>query len=535
MAIRERAREASSVSTLSTVDRSVSPARVTFPAPYNAASDLVDRQLEAGHGDRVAFQDDTRTLTYATLAEQVQRAGNALLALGLQPEQRVLLVMLDTVDFPVVFLGAIRAGLVPVPVNTLLTEADYRYLATDSRARAVIVSDALLAKVSPAITDVPHVIVAPSVLGGPAHDRASLPELLAAAAPVLEPARTHADEPAFWLYSSGSTGAPKGCVHLHASIAWTTVLYAQDVLGLRQDDKVYSAAKLFFAYGLGNALTFPLSVGASAVLSAERPTPASVARMHATHEPTVFGGVPTLFAALLAGGHAASPRLRVSTSAGEALPAHVGRTWRERHGSPILDGIGSTEMLHVFVSNRVDHVEDGTTGTPVPGYDVKLVGDDGGPVADGEEGSLWVHGPSCATHYWNQREKSLATFYGPWTRTGDRYVRRADGAFVYSGRADDMLKVGGIWVSPFEVESALAAHPAVLECAVVGHADEHGLIKPRAFVVCHEVAPPELAHELRAHVKALLAPYKYPRWIDFVTELPKTATGKIQRYKLREP
>jgi benzoate-CoA ligase family protein len=312
-------------------------------------------------------------------------------------------------------------------------------------------------------------------------------------------------------------------------------LYAQAVLGIQHGDKVYSAAKLFFAYSLGNALTFPLSVGASSVLSADRPTPANVARIHAERQPTIFGGVPTLFASLLAGGQPVSPRLRVSTSAGEALPAHVGRAWRERHGTVILDGIGSTEMLHIFVSNREGAVEDGSTGRPVPGYDVKLVGDDGAPVADGEEGSLWVSGPSCATHYWNQRAKSLATFHGPWTRTGDRYVRRADGAYVYSGRADDMLKVGGIWVSPFEVESALAAHPAVLECAVVGHPDADGLIKPRAFVVCNEAPARDLADLLRVHVKSILAPYKYPRWIEFVTELPKTATGKIQRYKLRQP
>ena len=318
----------------------------------------------------------------------------------------------------------------------------------------------------------------------------------------------------------------------------TAVLYAQGVLQLRADDVVYSAAKLFFAYGLGNSLTFPLSVGASAVLSAERPTPAVVARiMHASH-PSIFCGVPTLFASLLASSElegGVSPRLRVSTSAGEALPRHVGEAWNTRFGSQILDGIGSTEMLHIFISNRHDDVRYGSSGRPVPGYQLKLVGDDGEPVPHGEEGSLWVSGPSAAACSWNNREKSLATFHGPWTRTGDRYVCDADGYYVYSGRADDMLKVGGIWVSPFEAESALSEHPSVLEAAVVGHEDAEGLTKPKAFVVLKPEHPgsEQLSAALKTFVKRKLAPYKYPRWIEFLEELPKTATGKIQRYRLR--
>ena len=345
---------------------------------------------------------------------------------------------------------------------------------------------------------------------------------------------------AFWLYSSGSTGAPKGALHLHSHLAQTAALYGSGVLGMREDDVVFSAAKLFFAYGLGNAMTFPMHVGASAVLMAERPTPAAVMRVMKELEPTIFCGVPTLFAAILAdaslGPGQGSPRLRVSISAGEALPKHVGERWRERFGTDILDGIGSTEMLHIFLSNRHGDVRYGTSGKPVPGYDVKLVDDSGEPASDGEEGSLWVRGPSSCTGYWNQRERSLATFHGPWTRTGDRYVRDADGYYTYAGRADDMLKVGGIWVSPFEVESALAAHDAVLEAAVVGHADEEGLVKPRAYVVLKDrgAASAELADELKAFVKERLAHYKYPRWIQFVDELPKTATGKIQRYKLRD-
>jgi benzoate-CoA ligase family protein len=308
---------------------------------------------------------------------------------------------------------------------------------------------------------------------------------------------------------------------------------------MREDDVVFSAAKLFFAYGLGNAMTFPLHVGATAVLMAERPTPASVMRTMKKHRPTIFGGVPTLFAAILADGSldraSASDRLRTSISAGEALPRHVGERWRERFGTDILDGIGSTEMLHIFISNRHGDVRYGTSGKPVPGYEVKLVDDSGEPTPEGEDGALWVRGPSACVAYWNQRDKSLGTFHGPWTRTGDRYLRDADGYYTYAGRSDDMLKVGGIWVSPFEVESALAAHEAVLEAAVVGHGDDDGLVKPRAFVVLKQAgsAGEKLADELKAFVKSRLAHYKYPRWIVFVDELPKTATGKIQRYKLR--
>ncbi|MBC7976589.1 MAG: benzoate-CoA ligase family protein, partial [Myxococcales bacterium] len=344
-------------------------------------------------------------------------------------------------------------------------------------------------------------------------------------------------------YSSGSTGKAKGAMHLHGSLMWTAALYAQPILGITADDVVYSAAKLFFAYGLGNALTFPLSVGATAVLSAERPTPASVMRVLRTHEPTIFGGVPTLFAQLLADPaltRDTAPRLRVSTSAGEALPRHIGERWRERMASDILDGIGSTEMLHIFLSNRPGEVRYGTTGRAVPGYDLELRGDDDRPIAgDGDgseaEGALWVRGPSSCVAYWNDRARSLAAFHGPWTRTGDRYTRNPDGTWTYGGRADDMLKVGGIWVSPFEVESALAAHPAVLEAAVIGAEDNDRLIKPTAFVVLREghAASPELVTELQRLVKTSLAPFKYPRWVEVVTELPKTATGKIQRFKLR--
>jgi benzoate-CoA ligase family protein len=503
------------------------PPRVTFPAAYNAGVDLATRNLAAGA--QVVYHDDLRTLTYAELAERAARVAGALAGLGVLPEQRVLLVLLDTVDFPAVFVGAMQLGAVPVPVNTLLTAADIAFLARDSRARLAVVSDALLPKLSDALAGVP-LVVAGAGAGG-AHPR--LDDLLAAALAPAAPAVTTPDDVAFWLYSSGSTGAPKGVLHLHAHPMRTAALYAQGVLGFGPDDVVYSAAKLFFAYGLGNALTFPLAVGARAVLSAERPTPAVVARVMREHRPTLFFGVPTLFAALLADpSFTVSPALRLSVSAGEALPRHVGEAWRARFGTDILDGIGSTELLHIFLSARPGEVTYGTTGRPVPGYDVKIVDDDGAPVAAGSEGALWVRGPTAAVAYFGARERSLATFHGPWTRTGDRYLENPDGTFTYRGRTDDMLKVGGIWVSPFEVESAVAAHPAVLEAAVVGHPDSDGLIKPKAFVVLKQaLAEPEA--ELRAFVKASLAPFKCPRWVEVVADLPKTATGKIQRFRLR--
>ncbi len=524
------------------VDATLSPPSVVIPRDYNAATDFIDRHLAEGRGGKVAFRDDRGSYTYADLAERVARAGNALKGLGVTSEQRVLMCMLDTIDFPSVFFGAVKAGMVAVPINTLLTTTDYAFMLRDSRARALVVSDALYAKVAPALSASPyleHVIVASSPLGGDHGGHHRLEALTRAASSILEAAPTTADDVAFWLYSSGSTGTPKGAIHLHAHLVQTAALYARGVLGLRETDMVFSAAKLFFAYGLGNAMTFPLHVGATAVLMAERPTPAAVMRVLREQQPTIFGGVPTLFASILADGalvaEKGSTALRASTSAGEALPKHVGERWKARFGSDILDGIGSTEMLHIFISNRHGDLRYGTSGRPVPGYDVKLVDDSGEPVPDGSDGSLWVRGPSCCVAYWNQRQKSLDTFHGPWTRTGDRYVRDADGYYTYAGRADDMLKVGGIWVSPFEVESALGAHDAVLEAAVVGHADEEGLTKPKAFVVLKQgvAASDALCQELKAFVKSRLAPYKYPRWVELTPELPKTATGKIQRFKLR--
>ena len=522
---------------LSRADHSVSPPSIAIPRDYNAAHDLIERNLLAGRGSKTAYIDDHGRYSYVELRDRVNRAANALGALGVEIESRVMLALLDTIDFPSVFLGAIKAGVIPVPVNTLLTTADYKFMLEDSRVRALIVSEALLPAFAPLLDKVPslkHVIVS----GRDAHGHLHLQQLMGAASTACEPASTKADDACFWLYSSGSTGTPKGAVHVHSSLIQTAELYAKPILGIRESDLVFSAAKLFFAYGLGNALTFPLAVGATALLMAERPTPAAVFKRLKEHRPTIFYGVPTLYGALLA--HAERPSkgdlaLRVCTSAGEALPAELGQRWTEQFGVEILDGIGSTEMLHIFISNRPGEVRYGTTGKPVPGYEIRLVDEQGMDSAVGEIGELQINGPTSAMCYWNNRARSLTTFVGPWTRAGDKYTRDAEGFYTYGGRSDDMLKVSGMYVSPFEVEAALMSHPDVLEAAVIGVADDQDLIKPKAFIVARPgvAGSPALADSLKGHVKNRLAPYKYPRWVEFMPELPKTATGKIQRFKLR--
>ena len=510
---------------------------ITLPRAYNAATDLIERNLNAGRGDKIAFIDDSGSLTYRELSARVDRAANAFRGLGLEPEQRILLCLFDTVDFPTAFLGAIKAGLVPIPVNTLMTTADYEFMLRDSRARALIVSSPLLEKFKPVLPDLPmlqHVIVS----GEPAKSEKSLSAILADAQPRAQPAATNCDDVCFWLYTSGSTGSPKGAVHLQSHLILTAELYAKRALGMVETDTVYSAAKLFFAYGLGNSLSFPLSVGATSLLFADRPTPGAVAKILVEKKPSIFCGVPTLYAAMLASAELPRPEqvaLRRCVSAGEALPEQIGRRWLDHFGVDILDGIGSTEMLHIFLSNRPGNVRYGTTGVPVPGYAIRLVDENGQPTPVGEVGELQVSGPTSAAYYWNNRERSRDTFQGVWTRSGDKYIRNADGYYVYCGRTDDMLKVGGIYVSPFEVEDALITHEAVLEAAVVAQADENRLMKPKAFVVLRPgiEATPALAEALQQHVKSKLAPYKYPRWIEFLPDLPKTATGKIQRFKLR--
>jgi len=520
------------------VDTSHMPPVLDVPREYNAAVEFIDQHTRAGRGDKTAVIDAAGSYSYAELAERVNRAGNALKDLAVEMETRVAMIMLDTVDFPAVFWGAIKAGAVPIPINTLLTSKDLDYMLRDSRAHVLVVSEALHEKVAPILADQPWLRTV-VISGGASGEHAALSDLMDAASPDLEPAPTTCDDIAFWLYSSGSTGAPKGTMHLQSDLVNTAVLYGQHTLGIREDDVALSAAKLFFAYGLGNAMTFPFYVGATAVLHAGRPTPDAMMELLREHQPTIFYGVPTLYGAMLADRandrSKGSEKLRLCVSAGEALPEEVAKRWKERFGTEILDGIGSTEMLHIFLSNRPDDIRYGTTGKPVPGYDTKVVDENDEPVGSGELGELLVRGPSAAMAYWNQRQKSLRTFLGPWTRTGDKYIVDEEGYHHYCGRSDDMLKVSGNWVSPFEVESALVGHEQVLECAVVGEADESDLIKPKAFVVVKEGVEPSdaLADELKAFVKGNLAPYKYPRWIEFVDELPKTATGKIQRFKLR--
>lgn len=509
------------------------------PALFNFTAHLFAlNQTRAG---KTAYIDDTGPTTYAELEDRARRFASALRTLGVHPEERVLLVMLDTVALPIAFLGALYAGVVPVVANTLLTSADYVYMLTHSHARAVIASGPLLPVVMQALESAEHdgcqLIVSQPDAGKPIAAPV-LEALIDAATPAVKNAMTGGDDIAFWLYSSGSTGKPKGTVHTHSNLYWTAELYAKPVLGIVESDVVFSAAKLFFAYGLGNGLTFPLSVGATAILMAERPTADAIFARLIKHRPTVFYGVPTLYANMLVSANLparADVAMRVCTSAGEALPREIGERFTAHFGCEILDGIGSTEMLHIFLSNRAGAVEYGTTGRPVPGYEIELRDEAGHAVPDGEVGDLFIKGPSAAVMYWNNREKSRATFLGEWIRSGDKYSRLANGCYVYAGRSDDMLKVSGQYVSPVEVEMVLVQHEAVLEAAVVG-VDHGGLVKTRAFVVLkREFAPSEiLVDALKAFVKDRLAPHKYPRDIVFVDDLPKTATGKIQRFKLRE-
>ncbi len=511
------------------------------PARFNFAQHLID--CNSKRPGKTAFVDDAGALTYGALEDRVRRMAAGLRSLGMRREERVLLLMHDCTDWPVSFLGAMYAGLVPVAVNTLLTADDYAYMLENSRAQAVLVSGALLPSLTAAMTRSDHEVhkVIVSRPMAPLHpSEVELETFLQAHAPAAKPAATGADDPGFWLYSSGSTGRPKGTVHSHANPFWTAELYGKNVLRIREDDVCFSAAKLFFAYGLGNGLSFPMSVGATTILMPERPTADATFKRWlggvGDLRPTVFFGAPTGFAGMLANPQLPEPgavALRLVSSAGEALPADIGERFKAHFGVDIVDGIGSTEMLHIFMSNRPERVRYGTTGWPVPGYAVELRGEGGAGVPDGEPGDLYIHGPSAALMYWGNRAKTLETFQGGWTKSGDKYVRNSDGSYTYSGRSDDMLKVGGIYVSPFEVEATLVQHPAVLEAAVIGKEDAEGLTKTKAFVVLKSGATVD-EDELKVFVKERLAPYKYPRFIEFVDELPKTATGKIQRFKLRE-
>ena len=506
---------------------------------YNAAVDFLDTNIAAGRADKLAYVDPARALTFGDLREFATRVGPMLARLGIGPEDRIALALLDTVDFPIIFWGAIHAGVIPVLFNTRLTVEQYRYLLEDSRAKAIFVSPAVLPDVHAAaqgVTTLRKIIV----VGGGPQEHTRFDHLLESELPG-EAARTSCDEVAYWMYSSGTTGLPKGVMHVHSTPRFISQLIGDGLLGIRDTDVSFSAAKMFFSYGLSNSIICPMGAGATTVLYPERPTPRTVFEMLHTYQPSVFYAVPTLYASVLGDGSctpaAGSQRLRLCVSAGEPLPADLGQNWKRRFGVDIVNGVGSTEMGHLFLTNRPERVEYGTAGFPVNGFDVRLVDDQGRGVADDEIGELLVRAPTAAAGYWNQRAKSRQTFQGEWTRTGDKYLRREDGVYVYCGRADDMFKVSGIWVSPHEVEAALTAHPRVLEAAVIPAEDAEGLVKPKAFVVLKDrggdLPGRALYEELKVHVKLSIGPWKYPRWIEFVDELPRTGSGKLQRHLLR--
>ena len=517
------------------VDHAPAPSTIAFAPVFNMAVPFIDRHLAEGRSEKAAIRTVAGDVTYGELAEQVNRCGNVLREMGLVPGDRLLMIVKDCPEFFYLFWGAIKAGVVPMPVNTLLRAPDYQYMIGDSACAAVVYSPEYAAEVAPALASAarrPEALVTEG-------DDAALQARLARASTALNAVAAAAEDDCFWLYSSGSTGRPKGAVHRHRDIVVTCVHYAVDTLGMGEDDVCFSAAKLFFAYGLGNAMTFPLWVGATAVLSDQRPSPQMTFDLIERFKPTLYFGVPTLYAAQLRELEQA-PRdvssLRLCVSAGEALPSDIFQRWQALTNLIILDGIGSTELLHIFISNRLEDYKPGSSGRVVPGYETQIVDENDVPVAPGEVGRLLVKGDSAARCYWNNPERTAATMRGEWVNTGDTYLQDDEGYYVYCGRSDDMLKVGGIWCSPVEIESRLVEHPKVLEAAVVGRADDDGLIKPEAHVVLHDAgdASDAMANELLAHCQDGLARYKYPRWIHFVDDLPKTATGKIQRFQLRK-
>ncbi len=525
---------------------------VDIPATVNIASYFIDSNIEQGRGGAIAIYEDGRTTTYAQLAEAMNRAGNGLRTLGVEQENRVLLAMPDSVEFVAVFFGAAKIGAIPIPVNTAAKPEDLLYFLNDSGARVLVVQDDLWHGLQPLLAQAPgllHVLVMPSVPAQSQMVTTEPPmkahygfhrrsEVMASASPTLAAEPTSKDDMAFFLYTSGSTGGPKGAVHLHHDMIVSTELYARNILKISAQDIFFSASKLFFAYGLGNGSYFAFAVGASVVYNPHRPKPETILEYIEKFRPTLFFSVPTLYAAML---QVPPPpdikgilsSVRYGVSAGEALPDELFHRFKERFGVEILDGIGSTEMLHIFISNRPGDIRPGTSGRIVPGYEAKIVDEAGNALELGDIGNLWVSGDSAAAFYWRKHGKSKATMVGEWLVTGDKYYVDPDGYFCYCGRADDMLKCSGQWVSPVEVENAIIAHPSVLESAIVGKQDEDELVKPKAFIVLKNGATAPNEDDLRTFLKGKLAGYKIPRWVEIVPELPKTATGKIQRFKLR--
>jgi benzoate-CoA ligase family protein len=515
--------------------------RLELPADFNVATYFVDRHIAEGRDRKVVFECGNERVTYRQLFERVNCLGNVLKALGTRSEERVALLLLDTPEFAYSFFGAIKIGAVAVPMNTLLTPPEYEYVLNDCRARVVIVSESLL----PQLQAIPQTnlryLETVIVHGSAPEGTHSLQQALAEASASLEPEPTNKDDAAFWLYSSGSTGRPKGCVHLHHDMVVSAERYAKGVLRITENDRSFSVAKLFFAYGLGNGLYFGLSVGATSILWPGSPSPPNIYSVIERHKPTLFYSVPSNYSSLLVHHREEGPdfdlsSVRHAVSAGEALPAPLFQRFRERFGIEILDAIGSTEALHMFIANRPGAARPGSSGQILDGYEARIVDETGQPVPEGEVGNLLIKGDSVCAGYWNQHEKTKETIQGNWLRTGDKYYRDRDGYYWYVGRSDDMMKVKGMWVSPVEIESALLEHPQVQEAAVIGCADGNQLIRPAAYLVLKsgEQGSDAFREALRQHVASRLAPYKCPQWIEFVSELPKTATGKIQRYKLRQ-
>jgi 4-hydroxybenzoate-CoA ligase len=516
---------------------------------FNGADYFVDRNIRQGRGHKVAVYTEYKNYTYNDIQKMTNKTANAFRELGLRVDDRVIILMLDVPQFYAVFWGAIKIGAVPIPINTMLTSDDYEYYLNDSRAKVLVVSEQMIPVISQINGDLRYLrdlIVISETKG--AH--IPFKQKYRHASETIKPEFTTKDDVGFWLYSSGSTGSPKGAIHSQYDMVFSAENFGQGVLGLTEDDIVFSAARLFFAYGLGNSCYLPFSVGASVVLNSDSPKPDNVIRHMERFRPTVFFGIPTLYGQILEylekqdkqngtkpdpnSPHAFSS-LRLCFSAGEALPPEIYNRWKERFGIEILDGLGTTEMAHIFICNRPGEVRPGSTGKPVPGYELKLIDDEGKDVQQGEIGTLLVKGLSAAQQYWRKRSKTLVTMQGEWINTGDKYYADGDGYYWCAGRGDDMLKVGGIWVSPVEVENCIMEHHAVFEVAVVGAPDEKGLTKPKAFVVLREgfESSAALDKEIKQWVLDRMAKYKYPRWIEFVKELPKSATGKIQRYKLR--
>jgi benzoate-CoA ligase family protein len=514
---------------------------VQLPAIFNVASHFVDRHIGEGREHKIAYECGDERVSYGQLFERVNRAGNALKQLGVRQEERVALLLLDTPEFPYCFFGAIKIGAVPIPINTLLKPHEYEYILHDSRARILIVSEALLPQVQAIAKDKLRYLKTIVVFGKAPDGMASLRELMQQSSPELEAEPTTRDDAAFWLYSSGSTGFPKGCVHLHHDMVVCAELYAKNILGITENDRFFSVAKLFFAYGLGNGLYFSLAVGATSILWPGSPSPPNIFAVIEKHRPTLFFSVPSNYATLLSYQRESGPEFDLSTvrygvSAGEALPATIYHRFKERFGVEILDAIGSTEALHMFIANRPGAVRPGSSGQIMPGYEARIIDEQGNDVPDGEIGSLLIKGDSVCACYWNQHEKTKETIQGHWIRTGDKYYRDPDGYYWYVGRNDDMMKVKGMWVSPIEIESVLLEHPMVQEAAAIGNPDGNELVKPAAYIVLkeHTSNTSQMIEEIRQHVLSRLAPFKCPQSFEVVPELPKTATGKIQRYKLRQ-